>query len=92
MSCMVMLIDMIGNSKGGDDSLISGLGSDTMYGDAFYLDASATGGNDILNAAKGGKNGGADVLYGDASYTLEDEHFPFLIQGYWWSRPLYPRW
>ena len=36
-----------------------------MYGDAYYLHSTATVGNDILNAAIGGKNGGQDILYGD---------------------------
>jgi hypothetical protein len=64
-------------AKGGNDRLISGFGSDTMYGDAYYLDSTSTGGNDILNAAVGGKNGGEDTLYGDASSTLIEDGTPY---------------
>ena len=36
-------------------------------GDANYIDSSSSGGNDVLNAAKGGPvKGGEDLLFGDA--------------------------
>ena len=42
-----------------------------MYGDAYYMEATVTGGDDTLNAAKGGaRNGGADYLTGNTGADL----------------------
>ena len=53
-------------SVGGNDFQIGGTGTDYFYGDAEVMEIGSKGGNDKLNAAVGGKNGGADQLYGDA--------------------------
>jgi hypothetical protein len=61
--------------------LNGGFGIDTMYGDAQSMIASARGGNDILNAAIGGINGGADILWGDATNTDEGGADLFIVGG-----------